>query len=194
MARRRHNPVLNLPSPEENHERALQKEAILRERAFEDFVQLGANRTKAALLRQYQETARRDGKGSVPTTNSSTLTRWSREDNWVERAQERDREGVKKDRVLYEKVRKDRLTDLHNLSEDAIRTLTELLTSETTPPNVRKEVSIAILDRIGLTPQRGLQTGENQQQIAFTPPPSDAPEDSYIILLDEVRKQRQKPK
>ena len=74
--------------------------------AFQDFRDMGTNRSIAELLKQYIN--KNDQKGIVPTTSNSTIRSWAFTNNWNERAREWDTEEEKRrlERLTVEKRQK----------------------------------------------------------------------------------------
>jgi hypothetical protein len=154
------------------------------EAAFKDYL-LRAPRSIDGLLTDYQEKNREFGRGSVPTTNRTTLYKWAKEYRWKERAAEHDKRVVQSDMKSYDALRTLRFDSLFHLSEGGVKALEELITSEDTPPKVKLDAVKTLFDRIGLSESLVQQVGPVKK--ADVPDP-DATDDAIAKWLAEQRR------
>src|SRR5690606_16823545 len=120
-------------STEMNRRRQVQvraREPIRRAQAFEDFVALGVRRSKQALLEAYQARAEREGKTSVPTLSREVIDRWSREDDWLNRAHQRDMEAIAKARQALESVQVEAFERVGQLVSSALGVVEDIVTGK----------------------------------------------------------------
>lgn len=167
-----------------------EQERIIRERAKEDFIQLGPRRSIQKLYTIYKDRAKKDGRPSVPTLHRPDLYTWAREDNWYADAQKRDEAEIESDRRNYEKIRRYVFDDLHDLSQGAVQVFRDILYTEEELPkgsNVKLSAAMNILDRIGLGPKNTANLIPEETE-AITLPENITPEnikDFYQSLHKE---------
>lgn len=140
-----------IPSPESLKRVRADSLEVRKERAFEDFVQMGPRRSIDALYGQYKEMAREFGRHAVPTLHRNDLYEWAKADNWRQRAIERDQRVIASQRRDYDSTRRLRLDALWNMSALAEQALRELLESDETRDSVKLQAAREIYDRIGIT-------------------------------------------
>lgn len=129
-------------------------EQARREQAYRDFCNLEADGVKPnpnALFKKYIDLNREhpEMRGSIPTTNRSTIYEWCQEDRWKERYMEMKKTQADLRGEKYEAIQKNsygRLVSFQNAALDTILDLAE----NSSDPKVRLQAAESILDRTGL--------------------------------------------
>lgn len=130
-----------------------ESEALLRERAYTDFLQMGIRRSVNGLLESYKVRAAEQGPATVPTLNRSELYRWAREDGWDTRVAEHDSAQLVAQRRSYDQTQRQLLDSLADLSPLAVGKIHWVLTSDDakiTPTHLLRAAEL-IVDRLGVT-------------------------------------------
>lgn len=142
------------------------KEAVKRRRAFEDFYALGMDRSPNKLFKTYVAKAKAQPElaHEIPTRNRQQIYDWCREDNWYERANERDAKEVERGHDYLERVRNRVYDSLASAADDAVGTLVNLATDHGVKEDVRLKASVALLDRIGVVDQSRVRRPPEKKQ------------------------------
>ena len=172
MAEHQHH--LGALAKEMNRRRQAQvraQEGIRRAQAFEDFVALGVRRSKQALLEAYQERAAAEGPQSVPTLSREVIDRWAREDDWLNRAHERDLEAIAKARQALESVQVEAFERVGQLVSSALGVVEDIVTGKDAKatPTVRLRAAELVLALAGVDAKTMAEAAQE------TPPPLPLP-------------------
>ena len=153
--------------------------------AFKDYL-LRTPRSIDGLLTDYQETNKQFGRGSVPTTNRTTIYKWAKEYRWAERAAAHDKRVADADAKSYDALRTLRFDDLFSLSGNAVSALEELITGEKTPPKVKLDAVKTLFDRIGLS-ESLVKRAEPEKKLTDVPDPKATDEQLNEWLAQQRR-------
>lgn len=161
-----------------------------RKRAKEDFINLGMNASVNKLFEYYRDTVAPEyGREHVPSLHKPDLLRWAREDKWYEALKERVNDVTETKRRDYEAIRSLRFDDLHDLSEQAVKAIRDMLTSEDIAPKdfkAKTDVAFEVLDRIGITSKKPVADAATPAT-SFALPPSDADDNDLAEYLLRMR-------
>lgn len=138
-------------------------EDLRRKQAFEDYYKLpliGKKRNVNTLYEWYIQRMHDDpsDRPNIPTTNRATVYNWSREDHWADKVKEREFETIDKSAKTYEDLRLRGYDKLNLMISLALGTLEELagpLKGKKIDDRVRLSATLAILDRVGISPGKG---------------------------------------
>jgi hypothetical protein len=168
----------------------LNSKIVRRKRAFEDFYQFrnkSGKRSVDGLWKMYVEGAR-DG-NPVPTTNREEIYRWSKEDNWDEKAARRDLGAIETDRKQYETMRVRGYDAMSLLAEEAVETLAQIMRQG--EDKLRVAAAQTLLDRIGLGTQVGKKDPREKPESRLSAPPSNATDEQAAEWLSLVQGESQ---
>ena len=154
--------------------------------AFKRYLLMAPKRSVDALLSQFQEEARQFGRGSVPTTNRTTIYKWAKQYKWTERAAEHDKRIVQADTKSYDMLRSLRFDNLFELSESAVSALRQLIEEPKTRADVRLKAAQTVLDRIGVTEDLIQRSGSSSEP-ANIPDPEASNEELNRWLAEQRR-------
>lgn len=174
--------------------RRVESKALLRERAFHDFLTMGARRSVNALLESYKKRALEEGPTSVPTLNRTEIYRWAREDEWDERVAEADREEIASERRDYESTRRQRMDDLADLSVHAVEKVRWVLTENSpkiTPTHLLRAAEL-VLDRFGITNKTAAALNDDAVGDGLTDLPEDVLEQELEVVYQNLIRRRNK--
>lgn len=164
---------------------------VKRELAFELYVQsggVGKKRSVEGLWKSWVEKVRDnpESRVDIPTLNREQIYKWSREDNWVERAAQRDEGVTEFIRETYEKAKERGYSALSVSIVSAVETLAEA--SQEAPWRERIAAANSILDRVGIVPQTKTKDLKGPLNVnPKAPPPIDADEETLIAWMQETQ-------
>lgn len=166
---------------------------VKRERAFELFYQsggIGKKRSIEGLWKSWVAEVRDDPsvRPNVPTLNRETIYKWAKEDNWVERAEDRDNGVTEKLRETYEEARERGYSDMSMMAPLAVQTLVEAMGEAAWRERIAAANSL--LDRVGLVPLTKLKQEEPKNPKKKSAPPLDADEETLIQWMQEIQGDR----
>lgn len=164
---------------------------VKRERAFELYYQsggIGKKRSIEGLWKSWVAEVRDDPsvRPNVPTLNRETIYKWSKEDDWIQRAADRDQGVTEKLRESYEEARERGFNDMNLMIPKAVETLVDAMDNAA----YREKIAAAnsLLDRVGLIPLTKTKMVEPEtKKKQGAAPPVDADEDTLIAWLQEAQ-------
>jgi len=183
-------------------------EDLRRRQAFEDYYKLnliGKKRNVNTLYEWYIQRFHDDptDRPNIPTTNRATLYNWSKEDKWSEQVKIREFETIDKSAKTYEDLRMHGYDKLNLMISTALNTLEELARplksgQRRIDDKVRLQATLAILDRVGITPGKGdprHQVGnpvqEKREDVDDLPDLSQDDETLIAYLSGQLRKDKE---
>lgn len=160
---------------------------VRREKAFEKYYQMGEKRSVEGLWKQWVEAVRDnpEARRDIPTLNRGQIYKWSKEDEWKKRADDRDRGFIAKSREEYEDMRMRGYESLSLLIGKSVETLSKAMDKDGSREAVQAAESV--LDRTGLLSYAKMKHhSEAVQKTQKAPlPPSDADDETIQKWLIE---------